>query len=305
MNKTIGVMLVVFMSFGLTSCFSLLGSIYGSSSSESSEVPKAVEIVYIEIPYSELDSSIKGVNSPGQGFIVEAYFVVFYGDGSFSISDTPDGLHSRIFGVHDGGDGDREYRYSYIEPHQFETYNTQTYKRIDKTNKYKIYFGIYHNAYGKNWRPFIDKIEGLRTMEEVAIIEAKQKAEAEAEREARAVEKEAKFNPNKLDRSKYKEITVEDFSFDMVAGNMPVGTKVAFEAKFLTKPTGTTYKFHNINYLITLSTVHNFVRDMPNYCFGPHQTLFGWEYQAAPVKIFLTVKKAGEYGECSVDIIDW
>jgi hypothetical protein len=128
-------------------------------------------------------------------------------------------------------------------------------------------------------------------------------AEIAAEREA--IAREAKFNPNKFDRSQYKEITVEDFSFDMVTGKFNAGTKISFKAKFLTKPTGTNYRFKDINSLITLSTTHNFVRDMPDRCFNNYQDWLGrWQSQDS-VEIFVTVKKTGQSGECSVDIVEW
>jgi hypothetical protein len=141
-----------------------------------------------------------------------------------------------------------------------------------------------------------------RRLAEERLAEAKRKAEAEA---ARAAAEEAMHNPNKLDRSSYRGIKVEDFSFDMVAGKLAAGTKVAFTAKFLTKPTGTTYLFEDVNFGITLSSNHNFVRDMPDRCFGPWNHWFlGWQSKSA-VNLYVTVKRPGQPGECSVDIIDW
>ena len=139
-----------------------------------------------------------------------------------------------------------------------------------------------------------------------AAAEAKRKAEEKAaEEKAEADAKEKRRNPNGLDRSKYRNITAEDFSFDMVAGKLAAGSKVSFRAKFLTKPTGTEYHFDDVNALLTLKSNHNFVRDMPNSCFGPYQhLLLGWLPQDY-VKVYMTVTKAGEWGECSVDIIDW
>ncbi|MDR0637512.1 MAG: hypothetical protein LBG27_01180 [Spirochaetaceae bacterium] len=203
-----------------------------------------------------------------------------------------------------GGNRDRNRNYRYVEPHQFEIYSDLE-KRIDTTKQYKIYIGFYaevvHNnvfysEYGGEWTPFIDKIEELRTLEEVAALEAQQKAEAEAkkkaEAEAKAAAQEAKSNPNKLDRSQYTKITVEDFSFDMVAGKLPVGSKVSFKVEFLTKPTGTEYMFKGVNTIITMSSSHNFVRDMPAICFGSVQSLFGRLPQQA-VTVYATVKRPG------------
>jgi type II secretory pathway pseudopilin PulG len=138
----------------------------------------------------------------------------------------------------------------------------------------------------------------------VAVDEAILEAERAAREEAQTAAREARFNPNRLDRSQYRVIKVEDFSFDMVAGNIATGAKVAFNAKFLTKPTGTSYRFENVDMGITLSTTHNFVRDMPDRCFGLYETSRGWQSQDA-VKVFVTVKRPGKSGECSIDIIEW
>jgi hypothetical protein len=148
--------------------------------------------------------------------------------------------------------------------------------------------------------------EQARITAEKAEAERLAAEERQRQKEADAAIREAKFNPNKLDRSQYREIKAEDFSFDMVAGRLAVGTKVVFSAKFWTKPTGTNYRFENVNSLITLSTTHNFVRDMPDICFEGHQSFFygGWLPQTS-VKIFVTVKRTGQSGECSVDIVEW
>lgn len=113
------------------------------------------------------------MNSPGKGFIVEAYL----GDmgGTFRILETLSGTPSQWFNIHDGGYNDTHY-FSYSEPHQFEIYSDKTYKRTDKTKKYRIYFGVYQHSHDKDWVPFVDKIEGLMTMEEAAAKEAQEAA---------------------------------------------------------------------------------------------------------------------------------
>jgi hypothetical protein len=165
----------------------------------------------------------------------------------------------------------------------------------------------------------IVQIDGLVSVDEANQIEAQKQSDreaadtakriageaaAEAKKKADAEAKEAKQNPKNLDRSLYKQVTVEDFSFDMVAGNLLVGSKVSFKANFLTKPTGTRYNFKDVNMLITLSSDHNFVRDIPEFCFT------GMYYGAyipsmTTVNVYVTVKKTGQTGECSVDIVEW
>lgn len=251
-----------------------------------------------------MESAIANVNSPGHGFIVEAYFINTgaHGEANYKISGTPDGIPSRWFLVHDTNTNS----YKYVERHQFEIYDNETYKRIDKTKKYKIYVGVYKHSDTLLFIPFIDKIEGeFRTPEEVAVFEAQQKTEAEAKKKAEEEAKDAKFNHKKLDRSQYKGITVEDFSFDMVAGNLAAGSKVAFEAMFFTKPTGTKYMFKDVDMGITMSSDHNFVRDIPDICFNSVYNSFVGHIPQRTVRVYLTVKKPGKYGECSADIINW
>jgi hypothetical protein len=301
--------LVVILACGLTSCLALLFAVLDEDSEESSVYPEVIEareVVYREIPYSELDESIKKVNSPGNGFVVEAYFIDTYAyagtGGTYRISDTSNGTPSRWFNPHEGDEYDS--KFNYVTPHQFEIYNDETYRRIDETKKYRIFFGVYQHKYEGYWTTFIDKIEGLWTWEEVAAIEEKQKAEAEAKRkaeeEAAAIAREAKFNPNKFNRSQYKATTVEEFTFDMVAGKFNVGTKISFVTTFIGKPTGTEYNFKGIDFSITFSSTHNFVRDMPERCFD--WGLFSSQYA---VRIFATVKSTGRSRECSVDIVEW
>ena len=224
-------------------------------------------------------------------FIVKAYvnqadwFLIYAGD-----SPNPNSVWGEITGngIALGGVSTYEFR-----------------EQIEKDMQYTIYVAVIkENVYGREeetYNGIVTKIEGLRSVGEIA---AAKEAKKKAEEEAKAAAKEAKFNPNKLDRSQYKGITVSDFTFDMVAGNLAAGTKVAFTAKFMGKPTGTNYMFDGVNTLITLSSSHNFVRDMPNSCFGRYQGLFGWLPQES-VKVFVTVKKPGQTGECSVDIVEW
>jgi len=165
----------------------------------------APEIVYKEVPYSELWQEIEKVNSPGKGFIVEAYFNATNapGEGSFSIGANPipnptDRDRHWIKG-HDGSGSYRGEYDTFIKSHQFEQYDSQTYKRIDKNKPYRIFISV-HERYDNDWRPFIDRIEGLRSLEEVAAIEAKEKADREAAEEARRQAREA---ANRYDPAKF------------------------------------------------------------------------------------------------------
>jgi hypothetical protein len=287
----------------------------------------AGKVVYKEIPFSELKSAISSVNKAGQGFVVDAYLSTTNNHCSWhSLTGIPDpwdyGSNQRTKNnvpfVEVGGHGtdgvsiygDDPYYFTYSQPIQFEIYQDLG-RRIDIQKKYKIYIGVYYRIGGidRRWEPKLDKIEGLMSIEEADAREAQQKAEREAaeaaKKKAEAAALEVKQNPSNINRALYKGIKVEDFSFDMVAGNIKVGTKVAFRAKFFTKPTGTEYRFQDLNLAITLSSNHNFVRDMPATCFGGVQSQF-WGYQSQQyVVIYVTVKKAGKYGEATVDIVEW
>jgi hypothetical protein len=143
-----------------------------------------------------------------------------------------------------------------------------------------------------------------RDMEEQRLAAEEREKAAEAQKKAKAEILEAKQNPKSLNRTEYKKFTVEDFSFDMVAGNLPVGSKVTFRAKFWGKPTGTSYSFRDINGLITLSSDHNFVRDIPELCFTS-VWIGSYLAEQTTVDVFITVTKAGQTGTCSVDIVEW
>jgi hypothetical protein len=180
--------------------------------------------------------------------------------------------------------------------------------RVDFSRTYTFYITGYNYWY-------ITRVDGeLKSIEEGAIAEAAAEAEANAKKEAEEAAKaeaerkaqEAKWNPNNLDRSQYKGITVEDFAFDMAAGKLPAGTKVSFAAYFLTKPTGTSYRFRDVNLAINLTSSHNFVRSMPRNCFESYMSdLSGWIVDKQRVRIYVTIQKPGQAGESSVDIVEW
>jgi hypothetical protein len=183
-----------------------------ASSPDSSASSSSYEIVYTEVPFSELSERIRQVNSPGQGFIVEAYFNATNapGEGSFSIGANPipnptdrDRWWIKGHGSNRITGHSSDYRgyagpyETYADALQFEQYDDQTYKRIDKNKPYRIYISV-HNVYNNGrWTPIIDRIEGLRSLEEVAAIEAQQKADREAAEVARrqAIEEANRYDP--------------------------------------------------------------------------------------------------------------
>jgi hypothetical protein len=140
----------------------------------------------------------------------------------------------------------------------------------------------------------VDKIEGL---EEPEVIAARKQEEETAMRKKYW----AKANPDNYDLSQYEETTSEDFSFDMVAGNLPVGAKVGFNAVFFIKPTGTSYKFNAVDFALTLNSRHNFVKELSAWNFEPDPM---FNIQSA-VFVYVTVLKSGQFGECSIDALHW
>jgi hypothetical protein len=277
---------------------------------------EAPPVEYKEIDFSELENAIKKRTYASEFFIVDAYITGIEGISEYSsayISEDPRPGSGQRIELHLANSLTNKYGALQLE----YSNGDEIRKRIIPGKKYKIYIGIYHQDFQNV--VLINKIDGLGTVEEASAVIAEQKAAEEAkikaEEDARTAKWEAqkkeeaaanelKFNPGKLDRSKYKEITVEDFSFDMVAGKLPAGSKVAFKAMFLTKPTGTKYLFDDVNIFITLSSNHNFVRDMPEACFGAYSFYGTWVEQRS-VKVFVTVKKPGQNGECTVDIVEW
>ena len=158
--------------------------------------PKAPEFIYTEVSFSEFREKVRQVDSPGQGFIVEVYFNATNapGEGSFSIGENPilNPMDSDRYWIRGHNHNLRGYDapYSiYADYLQFEQYDNQTYKRIDKNKPYRIYVSVHNVFSDTRWTPIIDRIEGLRSLEEVAAIEAREREEREAAEEARRQER--------------------------------------------------------------------------------------------------------------------
>jgi len=172
-------------------------------------------------------------------------------------------------------------------------------KRVEFNKDYTLYLTA---KSGSSSYYNLDRIEGpLLSVEEAKAIIAKEET---AKKEAT----EAKFwenrNPDKLDRSQYKPVNTSDFSFDMVAGKLPAGSKVRFLTEFYIKPTGTSYKFKDVALTINLNSRYNFIRNLSNDYFPPG-TLTVNGYFQNQVIVYVTVQQPGQSGTCSVDIVDW
>lgn len=255
---------------------------------------------YKKTSISQLKEAENSGMHPG-GYIVEGYLYV--NNGSICVNNVLNDKCAIEVYLH----GIDECKQLHDHSHQDKNYDSDYLKRqsnylkwhIDKTKKHIVYIDFYYSSY-KRWTAYVNKIEGLMTDEEAAAAEALEKAIADAKKK----EEEAKYwtnrNPSNLDRSLYKEIEVEDFSFDMVSGKLRAGSKVRFSAKFYTKPTGTSYKFHDVDFNISLNSRHNFVKYMVDSDF---RAPYG--YSQSPVTVYVTVQQTGKYGKCSVDIVDW
>ena len=179
--------------------------------------------------------------------------------------------------------------------------------RIEKDKYYNIHFTVMNNAqkarksggvYFGNYF-FLDQIEDLLSIEDGRANEASKRAIADTAYWANR-------NPNNLDRSQYRQLSVSNFSFEMVAGNLPVNSKYFIRGiYFLTKPTETSYKFKDINFGITLNSRYNFVSYLQNQHFGEVYVGLNLIFPHWPVDIYVTVLRTGQYGECSIDIMDW
>ena len=169
--------------------------------------------------------------------------------------------------------------------------------RLEANKEYTVYLTVMRRHWTELNIFALDKIEVLKSIE---VYEAEQNAAAEARLAARW----APRNPNNLDRSQYRRMSVSDFTFGMSAGTLPIGSKVWFECYFLARPTGTNYNFRNIALTITFTSRHNFAGRMKTEHF--QETFLGTSRLSQwPVQVFVTVTRAGQLGECSVDIMNW
>jgi hypothetical protein len=148
------------------------------------------------------------------------------------------------------------------------------------------------------------RMEAEAARQKAAEAEAERQRAAEEKRLAEAAAKELNQNPKNLDRTQYRKMDVSDFSFNMAAGRLPVGSKINFSAQFLGRPTGITYLFRNIDIGITMTSDNNFARHLSRAHFESYVDGHTIVNQRS-VSVFVTVQRTGQFGLCSVDIIDW
>ena len=226
-------------------------------------------------------------------------------NGQYRISDNLQGTNSLVINRHESNRSyaSNTFEIPFYTEYQFERFQDSDYSRFESGKLYRVYIGVYFSSNNYNQQGnkivFIDRIEGLMTRGEAEAIATQRRQEGEAiaqqRRQAEAEAREALQNPNNVDRNMYNRISVQDFSFDMVTGRLPVGAKVTFTTRFITRPTGTRYLFRDINQLITISTQHNFVRDIPDNTLNCMRD----------VRIYLTITRSGETGTATVDIVEW
>lgn len=261
--------------------------------------------VYEKIPIEQLREKINSVETNYQGYIVQAYIIKFDYD-DFIIGGTKPIDRGLSWELPNGIS---------IYDSSFEVKNPDIGKQLEPDRQYTIHVAVIKgtNSVGDiAYVPKIVKIDGLRTNEEVAATREEIK---EIKRLADREEYWAIRNPDSLDISQYKKMSTSDFSFDMIAETLPIGSKVCFTSRFLTRPTGTRYLFENVNPLLTLTSRHNFVqriRDdnfsiLANAYFEPDIIIvMGNVMNMQPdVTVYVTVEKTGQLGECSIDILTW
>jgi hypothetical protein len=161
---------------------------------------------YQKISFLEFQKALVDIQSTGRppkqghGFIVEGY-IQFYDGQNYLVNNLDD--DEKIF-------INFNYTYRLECLNVYGNYNCTTYhshqqmanysedtllKHIDRTKKITMYVGFYHNVYNKQWEACIDKIDRLRTSEEVAAIEVEQ---AQREEEQKAIEEAAKAEQEKI-----------------------------------------------------------------------------------------------------------
>lgn len=171
-------------------------------------------------------------------------------------------------------------------------------EQFEINRQYSLFIAVseYREHRGSGIRTSADvvQIEGLRSLEEVQTMRLENRRRAFW----------AIRNPDNLNRSEYTRMSASDFSFNMVAGNLPVGSKVRFTTRFLTRPTSPRYMFADVNPLLTLTSRHNFAGNMGREYFE-HTRILGHLHEPAQVNVYVTVTRTGQMGEATIDIMSW
>jgi len=251
----------------------------------------AANISYKDVKFSELSDRIKLSNNvfAWEGLIINAYVQrgsEYYNyQDSLKISEEP--LQNQIE-ISTSHDTNGIFIYNNLTADKILDVDKN---KFDPNKLCKVYIAIY------NGKAYITKVDGMITDNELAMKEQAKKEKAKLDL--------AKIqNPDSLNRNEYKEIKVEDFSFNMASGKLPVGSKWCFVDNFMGKPTDNSYKFNNISLLIKMKSKHNFVSVIPERCFTG-VWLGNYVPTMTTVKVYITVIESGKIGECSVDIIEW
>ena len=251
----------------------------------------AGSIKYNEIQYSELENilvQMKGVNS-WKGIIVNAYVQrgsEYYNyQDSLKISEKP--LVNQII-MNTSHNTNGVFKFKNLQADKILDVDKN---KFDPNKLCKVYIAIY------NEESYITKVDGMITDDEIALKEQNNSNEEKA-----ALEKLQ--NPDELNRSEYNELKAEEFSFEMTSGKLPVGAKIVFIDNFLTKPTDNSYKFNKIDKFLSLKSNHDFVSNIPERCFTGFW-LDNYVPTMTTVKVYVTVKRVGKTGECSIDIVEW
>jgi hypothetical protein len=189
---------------GLTMVF-LMFLLLGCASTPKLEDYKRISFQEFQKILNDVASSRKRPKQ-GIGFVVEGYIT-----STSRLCDTPDskgGIYLNFAGGTERknylnlyGDYDCMKYHSHRQAANYE--RTSLMKHIDTTKKHIVYVGFYrggYDSYGTWWEACIDKIEGLRTTEDVANIEAKKKAEqaTEAEAKRKAEEEANRYDPSRF-----------------------------------------------------------------------------------------------------------
>jgi len=144
------------------------------------------EVVYLEIPFSELREKINQAKTT-QGFIVEAYIIRTprSGHSSFELVSSPSDKEGISISTHEYSTISTRVVSNHANSQQIDRFRYDL--RFDENKLYRIYICAY-DAY-QDGRIFahIDKIEGL--LDDHVVIAAKEQVEREAAEAARRQEK--------------------------------------------------------------------------------------------------------------------
>jgi len=163
MNK---IAFIPFTGIAFLLSFLLFGCISSPEPVMENETP---EMIYTEIPFQDLKSSIDSVDTEGHGFIVQAYI----GQNDYQYIIVSKEIINNVFDLPLGA-----FSITNFVKKADNTVNYGLDKLIEKDKIYTLYIGVYYNQWDNDFFARVDRIEGLLTEEEANELKLQRDAEA-------------------------------------------------------------------------------------------------------------------------------